>query len=76
MRAYIDAIRAKEGGGVEVVLIISRPLAPMKGDLNLPLTEEDERNFKAENMLFKENLHRFISLHLGRAELTQEAEEQ
>ncbi len=59
MKVSIEEIKAKEGGGIEVVLSIDRPLAPMKEEFD-------------EKPQFKEDLHRFISLHLGTAELTQE----
>ena len=59
MKVYIEEVKAKEGGGTEVVLSIGRPLAPMKEEFD-------------EKPEFKEELRRFISLHLGRAELTQE----
>jgi len=59
MKAYIEKVEAQEGGGIEVVLSIGRPLAPMKEEFD-------------EKPKFKEDLHRFISLHLGTAELTQE----
>lgn len=62
MKAYIEKIEAQEGGGIQVVLSIGRPLAPMREDFD-------------EKPQFKEDLRRFVSLHLGRAELTQEADQ-
>jgi len=62
MIVSIEKIEVKEGGGIGVVLSIGRPLAPMKEELD-------------ERPEFKEELHRFLSIHLGIAELTQETKE-
>ena len=68
MKASIEEIKAKEGGGIEVVLSIGRPLAPSKTTYHASKVEQFEEDHKA----FKQELQRFTTLHLGEVELSQE----
>lgn len=73
MKADIEEIKLKEGVGIEIVLIVSRPDMPHKSDYSR--NEESVDSFNAEYEKTLHDIHSYNTLHLGKVELTQEDKE-